>query len=94
MTDQSQQLLTAAAYGFTATLIGLWFYRTQSTGGRWHWPVAIVFGVLWPISLLWRAAVRTALKLMPRRDMAQLKQQKMPRRDMAQLKQQKRTAKQ
>jgi hypothetical protein len=38
--------------------------------------VAIVFGVLWPISLLWRAAVRTALKLMPRRDMAQLKQQK------------------
>jgi ABC-type uncharacterized transport system permease subunit len=79
MTDQSQQLLTAAAYAFTATLIGLWFYRTQSTGGRWHWLVALVFGVLWPISLLWRAAVRTALKLMPRRDMAQQKQQKRTR---------------
>jgi hypothetical protein len=76
MTDQSQHLLTAAAYAFTATLIGLWFYRTQSTGGRWHLLVAIVFGVLWPISLLWRAAVRTALKLMPRQDVAQQMRQK------------------
>jgi len=80
MTDQSQHLLTAAAYAFTATLIGLWFYRTQSTGGRWDWLVAIVFGVLWPISLLWRAAVRTALKFMPRRDMARQKQQKQQQR--------------
>jgi hypothetical protein len=77
-------IVTAIAYTAIAVLVGWWFWRTQTLPGgtRWHGVVSVVFGLLWPIAILWWSLVRLvtppihalALKLSPRRRMASRKE--------------------
>jgi hypothetical protein len=73
----SSLIVTAIAYTGIGVVVGWWFWRTQTLPGgtRWHGVVSVVFGLLWPIAILWWSLVRLvappvralALKLSPRR---------------------------
>lgn len=61
----SDHLVTVVAYAGVAAAVTLWFWRTQGDGVRplVHGVVAVLFGVLWPVALLYRAAVRAVLRV-------------------------------
>ena len=59
--------LTLAAYVGISAAVGWWFYRSQDIGARWHVVVSIVFGLLWPVSMLWLSVLRLAGRLRRRR---------------------------
>lgn len=60
--------MTAVAYAGVAVAVGWWFWRTQGDGVRPvpHAVGTVVFALLWPLALPYRAAVRGALHLVAR----------------------------
>ena len=52
--------LTLIAYCGVGELSGWWFWRSQSgvVGRGRHAAASMIFGMLWPVSFIWRACVR------------------------------------
>ncbi len=69
-------LLTVIAYVGLAAAVAWWFWRTQgaTVSSRTHAVVAVVFGLLWPVSLLYHAAAKTVAGAVARRRVRRIQQ--------------------